>query len=512
MDVVTSVLQLAERQAREASRSLPGSLLDRLVEAAGGRGGALTLHGDVLARRGGKGGGLRRIELPGGRDTFVLEVDGGAELDASVRLAAGTVLESWLVREELKKARFAERRRLWEVESLRAISEALGGTLEPSRIAEELLWHAAALLDARRGEVWLDVDGAVALGALLAGADGTVPCTDGSCTVAARIGGQVFTPEEARDLTSDGLLEDRRLAVPISGRRGRLGVLALGDREVRGGIAPFGATDAQTLALFASQAAVALENASLHREDLERQRLERELELAASIQRQLLPSSFPVPAGFEAVARSEPSLHVGGDVYDVLATPEGTILMIADVAGKGVPAALMAASLHAALHVASENGTSVAELARRLHNHLLVSTPDNKFATVFLARLAVTGELEYVSAGHNPVIVVGADGGVSYLRSSDPPLGLLPESRYQGGAARLEAGSLLVAYTDGLSEAPSPDDADDFGVERLADLAVAHRHDPLDAIVDTAFAAVAAFTGQAPAHDDRTILTLRRLA
>jgi len=112
-------------------------------------------------------------------------------------VAASVVLASWTIREELKQARFAERRRLWEVESLRAIAEALGGTLEPARIAEELLMHAAALLDARRGEVWLTVGGTQQPGARLSGAVQTDTCPTGECLMAARVGGAVLTPEEA---------------------------------------------------------------------------------------------------------------------------------------------------------------------------------------------------------------------------------------------------------------------------------------------------------------------------
>ena len=112
--------------------------LDELMRGTGARGGALGRAQEVIVRRGEGGGGEGRVLLPGGRDRFWVELVGGRPLDPAAPLAVGMVLEWWVVREELKQARFAERRRLWEVESLRAIAEALGGTLEPQRIAEEL--------------------------------------------------------------------------------------------------------------------------------------------------------------------------------------------------------------------------------------------------------------------------------------------------------------------------------------------------------------------------------------
>ena len=511
MTDVLSILELAVRPQRDGGVSLPSAVLEGLVRGSGAQGGALGRGDEVLARCGPELQTARRLDLSAGRDLFWLELAGGSDPSQSLQVAASVVLASWTIREELKQARFAERRRLWEVESLRAIAEALGGTLEPARIAEELLMHAAALLDARRGEVWLTVGGTQQPGARLSGAVQTDTCPTGECLMAARVGGAVLTPEEAANVPENGLLEDGRLAVAVTGRRGRLAVLALAEREVRGGTAPFGATDAETLMLFASQAAVALENATLHREALEQERLERELELAATIQRQLLPTSIPTPPGFDIAAKSEASRRVGGDVYDFIATPRGLFFMLGDVAGKGIPAALMAASLQAAVRLLAQGSPPLSELARQLHAHILASTPESKFATVFMGYLCSDGELEWVSAGHNPVVVVSADGACEYLRAVGPPLGLLPDVHYPASRVMLAPGSVLLAYTDGLSEAPAPgEDGADFGVDGIAALAVRLRTHPMQALVADLFSAVNGHTGGAPPHDDRTVLAVRR--
>jgi sigma-B regulation protein RsbU (phosphoserine phosphatase) len=509
MTPVDTLLELAARHAREGGMPLPEVLLSEVVRLSGASGGALGRGRTPLASLGRGEATERRFPLPGGREDLWLELFGADEPEHALCLAAGLVLSTWFVREELKQARFAERRRLWEVESLRAIGEALGGTLDAVRIAEELLLHVTAMLDARRGEVWLAGRGGSQPLARVDGAASVARCADDTCFVAARVGGAVLSAGEAETLPGEGLLEAARLAVPVLGRRGRLGAIAIAEREVRGGTAPFASTDAETLSLYASQAAVALENAVLHQESMERVRFERELELAAAVQRQLLPSSFPVPTGFEIAARNQPTRHVGGDLYDIIEAPRGLYFMVADVAGKGVPAALMAASLHAAVRLLSRDCQSLPDLVQQVHVHLLASMLENKFATVFLGVLR-DGEVEYVSAGHNPAVLVQPDGSVELLRASGPPIGLLADVRFRSVTVPIKPGALLAAYTDGFSEAPAPDDGDDFGVQRIVDLVAARRGAPLEAIVDDLFAAVDRYTGGAPPHDDRSLLLLRR--
>lgn len=512
-DPALQLLESAERQSREGGAAVPEVILDAIGRETGARNAVLGRGTEVIARWGESGGEAAcRIELNAGRDVFWLELTGGSEPAPALGLAARVALSSWSMREELKKARFAERRRLWEVESLRAIAEILGGTLEPAQIAESLVLHATALLDARRGEVWLSQGSAWRYSARVEGASSTGLCKDGSCVVAARVGGPVLSADEAAGLADSGLLEDGRLAVAIAGRRGRLGVVSLAEREVRGGLAAFACTDAETLALFASQAAVALENAVLHKEDMDRHLLERELEVAAAVQRELLPRGFTAPPGFEIAARTEPCRHVGGDVYDLVETSRGLVILAGDVAGKGVPAALMASSLQAAVRLLARSCQDVHSLASQLHLHLLATTPENKFATLFVGFLAPDGRLSYVSAGHNPSILVRADGTNQLLHSSGPPLGLLPGATYETATTELDEGSLLVIYTDGFSEAPSASTGEDFGVERLVALAVENRAAPAETLVDRAFRDVTVFTAGQPAHDDRTLVVVRKLA
>ncbi|HVN76237.1 MAG TPA: hypothetical protein VMT19_07980, partial [Thermoanaerobaculaceae bacterium] len=196
MNDVLKVLEFAASPPREDGLAIPHAVLEALVTGTGAAGGAIGRGDEVLAATGAAPAASHRFELPSGRDSFWFHAAGGGEPATPLRLAAGVVLGSWVVREELKQARFAERRRLWEVESLRAIAEALGGTLQPERIAEELLMHATALLDARRGEVWLSRQGSGAPGARILGAEATALCADGACVMAARVGGAVLSADE----------------------------------------------------------------------------------------------------------------------------------------------------------------------------------------------------------------------------------------------------------------------------------------------------------------------------
>ncbi len=229
MNTVFAVLGLVQHHTREGGAQLPHAILQELVRDAGAQGGALGLGNRELARLGHAGSASLRVDLAVGRDAFWAELIGGREPDPAVRLAVGTVLGAWLVREELKKARFSERRRLWEVEALRAIGEALGGTLDPLRIAQELVLHITALLDARRGEVWLISGQGWGQWATIAGAAGLSPCSDGSCLVAARVGGSILSVEEVTALPAEGLLGSDSEATVDASHPTDLGMFRMAD-------------------------------------------------------------------------------------------------------------------------------------------------------------------------------------------------------------------------------------------------------------------------------------------
>ena len=251
-----------------------------------------------------------------------------------------------------------------------------------------------------------------------------------------------------------------------------LGVLVVADKENRsGGVDDFTIGDERILSLFGNQAAIALENARLHREAVEKERMEREVELAASIQKTILPVSLPDVPGLRLAGGNRPTRQVGGDYYDVFPLPDGrTAFCVADVAGKGVPAALLVSTVHACLRILLDTG--VADLpgfVSRVHRHLLGFSSTRKFVTLFFAVYdPLRHEVRYVNAGHNPGVRL-AGREVTLLPSGGPPIGILPDAVFRESVVSLVPGDTLVLYSDGITEAVNGAD-EEFGMDRLVAL------------------------------------------
>jgi len=300
--------------------------------------------------------------------------------------------------------------------------------------------------------------------------------------------------------------------VPILSDGEPRGVLVVGDKESRHGVGPFREEDRRTLELLANQAAIALANAELHREALEKERLEREVELASQIQRQILPTTAPVIPGYEVFGWSRPARHVGGDYYDYLPLSDGAgkALVVGDVSGKGVPAALLVSTLHSALRLLAEREVLSPAMCSRLNRHIVESSSANKFITLFLAELRPEkASVRYVNAGHNPALLRRASGAIEELTSSGMPLGLLAEARFDTADVQLAPGDLLCLYSDGITEAESPS-GEEFGGARLGDLLAAGADLQLAELVGTIDRAVTEFAAGRPQGDDQTVVLLRR--
>jgi sigma-B regulation protein RsbU (phosphoserine phosphatase) len=443
---------------------------------------ALPLPGGLLLARPAAG-----APAPGA-DPLALLLAGGAKLRRVERL--------------LKEKHFQANYRGVELEALYDVGLAIASTLDLDRLAEEILLRAAALLDARRGALYLveaegfrlkHTFGGEAAPELPAGA------------LEACLAGEGEAPPE--------LLAGARhlLVVPIESDGHCRGVLLVGDKESRSGVGPFPDRDRRTLALFANQAAIALENARLHRQALEQERLEREMELAAEIQRQILPDRVPELRGFELVGWNRPARQVGGDYYGIHpVAPERLALALGDVSGKGVPAALLVSTLHSALTLLRDRARLGPELLDRLNRHIFDSSSSNKFITLFLAELALdAGELVYVNAGHNPGLLLRSDGAVERLAATGLPLGLVPGAAYQARAVVLAPGDLVCLYSDGITEAASAAE-EEFGEGRLVEVLTALRRAPLAEAVAAIDRAGRDFAGDLPQGDDQTLILLRR--
>jgi sigma-B regulation protein RsbU (phosphoserine phosphatase) len=299
------------------------------------------------------------------------------------------------------------------------------------------------------------------------------------------------------------------LCVPIRNRTGRIvGVLQLLNK--RDG--EFGPADLEFLALVSEHVAIGMENATLHLSLLEKDRMQRELALGQEIQKRLLPEPPHAIPGTEIAATSVACFEVGGDSYDFIDLPSGDLgLAIADVSGKGVAAALVMSSLQAAMRVAAPLDESPVRLAARLDKLVRDLAGGRKYVTLFFGFYSpATGRLRYVNAGHNPPLVL-RHGGVTTLASTGVPIGLVPAPAWREAEVVLEPGASLVLFTDGMTEATSPED-EEFGNERFQALASSLVGRPASGLIAGLLEGVTAFEAGAPPSDDKTLVVLRREA
>lgn len=245
--------------------------------------------------------------------------------------------------------------------------------------------------------------------------------------------------------------------------------------------------------------------------ELAAQRMEEDLRLARIIQDRLLPSGPPVLKRLELAGMSLPAREVGGDYYDYLLLDDGRLgLAVADVSGKGTPAALLMSAFRASLRSQDLGALGPAEALARINRFIHASVDPGKFITAFLAVLdPATGEIRFANAGHDAPLIVGPDGALSELTGGGLILGLLPQIVYEEAGANLEPGALLAIFTDGVPEARSP--ADEFyGAERLVEVLRRHRARPCDEILRHLTEEIAAFSGAGPQSDDITVILARR--
>lgn len=314
--------------------------------------------------------------------------------------------------------------------------------------------------------------------------------------------------EGARDVEDlpPGPLRDElrraRLALVVPfGVGDRVGMLAVGERPSR---APFGPEDRDFVETLARQAQSALTSVLLHRVQVQKQAQDREMQIAREIQQSLFPKCCPVMPGFEVAAQSRACYEVGGDHYDFIPLGEDRLAVtVADVSGKGAPASILMASVHASLRALA--GTApLPALMGRLNRFLFESTQTNRYVTLFYGELdAGARRFRYVNAGHVPPWHLGRGGEAARLTTGGPVLGLLEDARFEEGEARLESGDLLAMVTDGVTEALSEDEQE-FGDDRVAAALGRQQGRAAEEALQGLLAEVSAWTGAAGCADDLT--------
>ncbi len=313
--------------------------------------------------------------------------------------------------------------------------------------------------------------------------------------------------DRSLDKTS-GFRTRSMLCVPIRNREGRIvGVLQLLNKKQ----GSFGPSDLDFLGAISDHMAIAMENATLHLSLLEKNRMERELQLGREIQSRLLPSPPIDIDGTELAARSVPCFEVGGDYYDFIEFPDGDLgLAMADVSGKGVAAALIMSSIQAALRIAAPLEDDLSALMTRLNALLYRMARGRKYATFFFGRYTPeNGVLRYVNAGHCHPLLVGDDDLFEEIASTGRPIGILPEGEFHERSVTIPPGAMLFLYTDGLSEAMDPQEKE-FSMERLRAAVQRHRKADPETVAARVLETIAEFERGAHPMDDKTVVVMRR--
>ncbi len=311
-------------------------------------------------------------------------------------------------------------------------------------------------------------------------------------------------------LTSPGdILEQHGivLALPIRQQDIVHGVLCLGEKP---DALMYDQKDIEFLYALGSLAVTSIQNVELIEARMAKQRMEEELRTARDIQRRLLPDKIPEISGLDVATLSLSSQEVGGDYYDVAQlNRERTMFMIADVTGKGVPAALLMSSIHACTHIMLPMKLSLQEAIEHTNRVVYENTDSGIFITAFAGIYYPNKSLSFVNAGHEPPLLIRANGAIEYLSQGGPLLGILPTSSYDSGDIVLSSNDVIVMFTDGVTEAMG-EAMQEYSSERLLNLVQANRHLSASALIDLIQNDIQDFTGPVETlSDDRTLIVIK---
>lgn len=296
------------------------------------------------------------------------------------------------------------------------------------------------------------------------------------------------------------------LCTPMKDRKGkRIGVIQIVNK-LNG---YFSNDDIKFLDLLSLDACLAIENSRLFKEALEKERIEKELEVAASIQKMILPKTIPQIDGFEIAGMNVPTKQVGGDYFDVISLPDGKVaLVIADASGKGVPAALLITTLQACLRAYLESNLSLEELMQRVNRAILRNSTENKFITFFIGILDPgSRKLEIVNAGHYPPLIA-RNCNLLKVRNTGVLLGCFESASFVRKEYLLESHDVLVMFTDGITEANNAK-GEMYGDQRLEKIITENCTKTALELKEVIYKDVKVFEGSAEQTDDITMLIVK---
>ena len=323
-----------------------------------------------------------------------------------------------------------------------------------------------------------------------------------------------------RDTSIDDAFRERRsiveqhirtlIAVPLQTRDHIIGIIYLDSPSL---VRQFSVDDLNLLTVMANVAAIRIEHTRLAEIEQAKQLLARDLEQAAEIQQGFLPAVAPILDGVDLAGFNAPCRTVGGDYYDFFPYPPARVAMaLGDVSGKGMPASLLMMGLQARMQVLVDEPKDLAFVMTRLNKITSANCPANRFISLFFCILdGDSGELAFCNAGHNPPLIVRANGDYELISGGGPVLGILPTIEYKEYKKQLEIGDTLVIYSDGVTEATDPS-GEEFETDRLGKAVSNVREKPASEILAEVNRVLAEFTAGTPQGDDITMIVARRTA
>jgi serine phosphatase RsbU (regulator of sigma subunit) len=307
----------------------------------------------------------------------------------------------------------------------------------------------------------------------------------------------------------------------VEGRRGTLSEIAVpiirGDRTIgalnleSNQLSTYGRVDLEVLHFFADAAAISIEKAMLHRQILENERIEEQMRVAQVVQSRLLPDESPDAQGYEVTGTCISTYAIGGDYFDYIRLKDDRLgIVVADVSGKGIPAALIMAAFRALLRAQARSELRPAHIAQALNQLLPDFTGQVDFVTAVYGILQPEqGRFTYANCGHNPPLLFRANGHVERLECTGPGLSVLEDVSYDACDVALAPGDLLLLYTDGVVEIATEND-EEYGVERLEGVVRRSQSLPASAMIDQIVRDTQRFSGRESFEDDFTLVIIRR--
>lgn len=421
---------------------------------------------------------------------------------------AAAAIEKNLFIGELKQVNRRLDGKIQELNTLFELSKEFNAVLDPDRLVKLLMFSVMGQIGVNRFIICLEKDGAM---------DIVVSRLEKHfnpdlCTYFPSLNSPLLVESLQRknELQWRNSLLDIGIQalVPMRLQNQTKGIIGLGEkmRDEK-----YSSTDLEFLSSLGNLAIIALENARLFKEEIEKQKLEDELIIAKEIQRGLLPAKLPDVPYFDVAATNISSKQVGGDYYDFITlSRQHYVIAIGDVSGKGTPASLLMANLQATIRALVPLGLSLADLTKRVNDLICDNTSSGRFITFFWGLLHTeTRTLKYVNAGHNLPYLFHSDGTIERLDKGGIILGIMKAMvPYQEGEVRFDAGDVMVLFTDGVSEAMNSQ-GEEFGEDKLESIIRTHLNEPSSVIQTKIVDAVKEHSKNILQSDDITLVVLK---